>query len=101
MKAAVGMKVEACKEWCDYSVGILADRMTWSGEVIKANKKTIRVHITGYTHKRGLSLTNIAWPKPAEYLEDNGEEVYTLVRTLDDGAEVYRSKWNNHGEIKL
>ena len=44
--AKIGMKVEAYRGSC---IGLLIQSTTWQGEIIKVNKKSIRVRLTEST----------------------------------------------------
>ena len=46
MKAQVGMKVRAYEGSC---IGIIIQSTEWQGEIIKVNKKSIRVRLTEST----------------------------------------------------
>ena len=89
--AQVGMKVEAYK---GRSVGLLIDSTTWQGEVIKVNKKSIRVKLTESTSKRGRRITS-------HWENLNIEKTYRFVKTLSDGRDFYRSEADLYGMIVI
>ena len=81
-KAQVGMKVKAYTGRC---VGILIQSTTWEGEIIKVNKKSIRVRLTESTSRFG-SRTTSHW-------EDlNTEKTFRFVKTLSSGKDWYKSE---------
>ena len=55
MKAQVGMKVRAYEGSC---IGIIIQSTEWQGEIIKVNKKSIRVRLTESTSMRGKKITD-------------------------------------------
>ena len=72
MKAQVGMKVRAYEGSC---IGIIIQSTEWQGEIIKVNKKSIRVRLTESTSMRGKKITN--------HRENMRTEVtYRFVKTL-------------------
>lgn len=90
-KAQVGMKVEAYKGSC---IGLLIQSTTWQGEIIKVNKKSIRVRLTESTSKFGSKVTS--------HWENLGtEKAYRFVKTLSDGRSLYRSESDIYGCITL
>ena len=89
--AQVGMKIRAYKGSC---VGLLIQSTTWNGEIIKANKKSIRVRLTESTSKFGSKVTS-QW-------DDLGYEIsYRFVKTLSNGHDFYRSEGNLYGSIEI
>ena len=53
MNAQVGMKIEAYEGSC---IGILIRSTTWVGEIVKVNRKSIRVRLTESTDKYGSKV---------------------------------------------
>lgn len=91
MKAQVGMKVRAYEGSC---IGIIIQSTEWQGEIIKVNKKSIRVRLTESTSKRGKKITN--------HRENMRTEVtYRFVKTLSDVRDWYRSEANLYGGIDI
>ena len=85
MKSAqVGMKVKAYTGSC---IGLLIQSTTWEGEIIKVNKKSIRVRLTESTSKFG-SKTTSHW----ENL--NTEKTFRFSKILSNGNAYYRSEAN-------
>ena len=91
MNAQVGMKVEAYK---GSSIGIIIQSTTWQGEIVKVNKKSIRVRLTESTSKFGSRTTN-HWENLAT------EKTYRFVKNLSDGRSLYHSEADIYGSIKL
>ena len=58
--AQIGMKVEAYKGSC---IGLLIQSTTWQGEIIKVNKKSIRVRLTESTSTFGRAILKTSAPK--------------------------------------
>ena len=90
-KAQVGMKVKAYTGRC---VGILIQSATWEGEIIKVNKKSIRVRLTESTSRFG-SRTTSHW----ENL--NTEKTFRFVKTLSSGKDWYKSEGGLYGGIEI
>lgn len=91
MKAQVGMKVRAYTGSC---IGILIQSTEWQGEIIKVNKKSIRVRLTESTSKFGKKTTN--------YQENmNTEKTYRFVKTLSSGKDWYKSEGGLYGSIEI
>ena len=90
-KAQVGMKVKAYTGRC---VGILIQSTTWEGEIIKVNKKSIRVRLTESTSKF-VSKTTSHW----ENL--NTEKTFRFVKTLSSGKDWYKSEGGLYGGIEI
>lgn len=91
MKAQVGMKIKAYEGSC---IGILIKSTEWQGEIIKVNKKSIRVRLTESTSKFG-SKTTSHW----ENL--NTEKTYRFVKTLSNGHDWYKSESGLYGGIEI
>ncbi len=91
MNAQVGMKVKAYKGHC---VGIIIESTEWSGEIVKVNKKSIRVLLTESTSKFGSRIKN-------HFDNLNTEKTYRFVKTLSDGRSLYRSESDLYGAITL
>ena len=91
MSAQAGMKVEAYRSSC---IGLLIQSTTWQGEVIKVNKKSIRVRLDESTSCFGRKMTS--------HWENLGAEItYRFSKTLSDGRSLYRSEGNLYGSIKI
>ncbi len=90
-KAQVGMKVEAYKGNC---IGILIQSTTWQGEIVKVNKKSIRVRLDESTSRFGSKVTS-------HWKNLGAEKPYRFVKTLRDGRSLYRSESDLYGCIKL
>ena len=87
----VGMKVRAYTGSC---VGILIQSTTWEGEIIKVNKKSIRVRLTESTDKFGSKVTG--------HRENmNTEKTFRFVKTLSSGKDWYRSEGGLYGGIEI
>ena len=91
MKAQVGMKIKAYTGRC---VGILIQSTEWQGEIIKVNKKSIRVRLTESTSKFG-SKTTSHW----ENL--NTEQTFRFVKSLCSGKAWYKSEGGGYGGIEV
>ena len=83
MNAQVGMKIEAYEGSC---IGILIRSTTWVGEIVKVNRKSIRVRLTESTDKYGSKVTG--------HREN-------FVKTLSDGRACFRSDASLYGDIVL
>jgi hypothetical protein len=82
MKPEVGMKVTAYKSRC---IGILIQSETSIGEIIKVNKKSIRVVLTETTCKFGKKVTG-HWENLHKVV------TYKFSKTLENGQAYYRSE---------
>ena len=91
MKAKVGTKVEAYTGSC---IGLLIQSTTWQGEIIKVNRKSIRVRLTESTSKFG-SKTTSHWENLST------EKTFRFVKTLSDGRDYYKSEGGLYGGITL
>ena len=85
----VGMKVEAYRGRC---IGVMIESTTWIGEVVKVNKKSIRVKIT-----ESVSMFGSKVKSRREGLAN--EVTFTLSKVLDDGRIIYRSESDLYGKI--
>jgi hypothetical protein len=90
MKASTGMKVQGYKSSC---IGILIQASCWNGEIIKVNKKSIRVHLTENINTCGGKETS-RW-------NISRDVTYTFWKTTEDGREIYRSEGKVYGIITL
>ena len=90
-KAQVGMNVKAYKGNC---IGLLIQSTEWDGEIIKVNRKSIRVRLTESTSKFGSKTTS-------HYEGLNTEKTYSFVKILSDGKAWYKSEANLYGSIKI
>ena len=91
MKAQVGMKVRAYTGSC---IGILIQSTEWQGEIIKVNKKSIRVRLTESTSKFGSKTTS-------HWNNLNTEKTFRFVKTLSNGKDWYKSEANLYGGIEI
>lgn len=92
MNAQVGMKVKAYTGIC--IGGIQIQSTTWSGEIVKVNRKSIRVRLTDTTSKFCSNVTN--------HRESmNTEVTYRFAKNLSNGKDWYKSEANNYGSIEL
>ena len=91
MTAQVGMKVRAYEGSC---IGILIQSTEWQGEIIKVNKKSIRVRFTESTSKFGKKVTS-------HWENLNTEKTFRFVKTLSNGHDWYRSEANLYGGIEI
>jgi hypothetical protein len=89
--AQVGMKVKAYRGRC---IGSLIQSTEWQGEIIRVNKKSIRVRLTESTSKYG-SKTTSHW----ENL--NIEKTFRFVKTLSNGKDWYKSERDLYGGIEV
>ena len=87
----VGMKIKAYK---GYSIGKMIQSTEWQGEIIKVNKKSIRVRLTESTSM---------WGRRVESRRENlNEEVsYCFVKTLSNGKDWYQSEGMIYGGIEI
>ena len=91
MNAQVGMKIEAYEGSC---IGILIRSTTWVGEIVKVNRKSIRVRLTESTDKYGSKVTG--------HRENLCiEKTYRFVKTLSNGRACFRSDASLYGDIVL
>ena len=91
MNAQVGMKIEAYEGSC---IGILIRSTTWVGEIVKVNRKSIRVRLTESTDKYGNKVMG--------HRENLCiEKTYRFVKTLSDGRACFRSDSSHYGDIVL
>ena len=87
----VGMQVEAYAGSC---IGILIQSTTWKGEIIKVNKKSIRVRLTESTSMYGSKVTG-----HCENLKT--EKTFRFVKTLSNGKDWYKSDGGLYGSIDI
>ena len=86
--AQVGMKVRAYTGSC---IGLLTE---WQGEIIKVNKKSIRVRLTESTSKFGSKVTS-HWDNL------NTEKTFRFSKVLSNGNAYYRSEGGLYGGIEI
>jgi hypothetical protein len=87
----IGMKVKAYRGRC---IGSLIQSTEWQGEIIKVNKKSIRVRLTESTSKFGKKTTS--------HLENlNIEKTFRFVKTLSNGKDWYKSERDLYGGIEV
>ena len=91
MKAEVGMKVRAYKGSC---IGLLIQSTEWQGEIVKVNKKSIRVRLTESTSKFGSKTTS-------HFEGMNTEKTFRFVKTLSNGKDWFKSESNLYGGIEI
>jgi hypothetical protein len=87
----IGMKVRAYTGSC---IGLLIQSTEWQGEIIKVNKKSIRVRLTESTSKFGSKTTS-----HRENL--NTEKTFRFVKTLSNGKDWYKSEGGLYGSIDV
>ena len=90
-KMKVGTKIRAYK---GNSIGKMIQSIEWRGEIIKVNKKSIRVRLTESTSM---------WGRRVESRRENlNEEVsYRFVKTLSNGKDWYQSEGMVYGGIEI
>lgn len=87
----VGTKINAYK---GYSIGKMIQSTEWCGEIIKVNKKSIRVRLTESTSMWGCRVESRR--------ENLNEEVsYRFVKTLSNGKNWYQSEGMIYGGIEI
>ena len=92
MKSAqVGMKVRAYTGSC---IGLLIQSTEWQGEIIKVNKKSIRVRLTESTSKFGSKITS-------HWENLNTEKTFRFSKVLSNGNTYYRSEGGLYGGIEI
>lgn len=91
MKIEIGMNVTAYKSQC---IGFIIDSSTYTGEVVKVNKKSIIVKLTRVLAKHG--------DKVVSDTECNVPNVkYTYWKTTEDGRIIYKSDSKIYGIIEF
>lgn len=85
------MKVRAYKGSC---IGAIIQSTEWMGEIVKTNKKSIRVRLNEVTSKYGKKVT---------YHNEglNREVTFRFVKKLSNGKDWYKSEGNLYGGIEL
>ena len=89
--AQVGMRVRAYEGSC---IGVQIQSTEWQGEIIKVNKKSIRVRLTESISKFGNKTT-------AHRDNLNTEKTYRFVKTLSNGKDWYKSEDGLYGRIEI
>ena len=89
--AQVGMKVRAYTGRC---IGLLIQSTEWQGEIIKVNKKSIRVRLTESTSKFGSKITS-------HWENINTEKTFRFSKFLSNGNAYYRSEGGLYGGIEI
>jgi hypothetical protein len=91
MKATVGKKIKAYK---GNSIGKIIQSTEWQGEIIKVNKKSIRVR---------LSESTSMWDRRVKtHCENLNDEVsFRFVKTLSNGNDWYLSEGRLYGGIEI
>lgn len=87
----VGDKVRAYKGSC---IGVMIQSTEWMGEIVKVNKKSIRVLLTESTNKIGSKVTS-------HWDGINTEKTFYFVKTLSNGKNWYKSEANLYGSIEI
>lgn len=87
----IGTKVTAYKSQC---IGHIIDSSTYTGEVVKVNKKSIVVNLTHIVAKHGQKVI-----RDMEYNVPNVK--YTYWKTCSDGRIVYKSDSKIYGIIEI
>ena len=91
MKIEIGMSVTAYKSQC---IGLIIESSTYTGEVVKVNKKSIIVKLTHVLAKRGDKVVS-----DTEYNVPNVK--YTYWKTTEDGRIIYKSDSKIYGIIEF
>lgn len=89
----VGTIVKAYHGYC-IGMGVKIHSTEWIGEVVKVNKKSIKVRLFESTSKYGREVTN-----HSENL--NTEKVYRFAKTLSNGKDFYVSEGRLYGTIEI
>ena len=89
--AQAGMKIKAYTGRC---IGLLIQSTEWQGEIIKVNKKSIRVRLTECTSKFGSKVTS-HWENLST------EKTFRFVKTLSNGKDWYKSEGGLYGGIEI
>ena len=89
--AQVGMKVRAYTGSC---IGLLIQSTELQGEIIKINKKSIRIRLTESTSRFGSKVTS-------HWDNRNTEKAFRFSRILSDGNACYRSEGGLYGGIEI
>ncbi len=87
----IGMAVEAYRGTC---IGLLIQCTTYKGEIVRINRKSIRVRLTESTSKFGSKTTS-------HFDNLNTEITYRFSKVLRDGRFLYTSESDLYGHIKL
>lgn len=91
MMTKVGMAVRAYSGSC---IGCVIQSTEYLGEIVKANKKSIRVKLTETTSKYGKKITN--------HQEGMNREVaFRFTKTLSNGKDLYTSEGRLYGIIEI
>ena len=91
MKIEFGMNVTAYKSHC---IGFIIDSSTYTGEVVKVNKKSIIVKLIHILAKHGDKVVS-----DTEYNVPNVK--YTYWKTTEDGQIIYKSDSKIYGIIEF
>lgn len=86
----IGMNVEAYKSHC---IGIIIDSSTYSGKIIKVNKKSIRVQLEHIVAKHGNKIVS-----DTDYA---ATVTYKFWKTTSDGRDIYVSDGRIYGIIEI
>lgn len=86
----IGMNVKAYKSHC---IGIIIDSTTYSGKIIKVNKKSIRVQLEHMVVKHDNKIIN-----DTDY---SGTVTYKFWKTTSDGNDIYVSDGRIYGIIEI
>lgn len=86
----IGTNVTAYKSSC---IGIMIDSTTYTGEIVKINKKSIVVKFNHILVKSGKKITH-----DADYTDT---VKFNYWKTCSDGRILYRSEANLYGIITL
>ena len=91
MRATVGMKIKAYKGDC---MGMIIQSTEWHGDIIKVNKKSIRVRLTESTSMWGSKVETHRGNL-------NDEVTFRFVKTLNNGKDWYQSEGRLYGGIEI
>ena len=86
----IGMNIEAYKSRC---IGFIIDSSTYTGKVIKVNKKSIRVQLEHIVAKHGDKIVRDA--------DCAATVTYKFWKTTSDGTDIYVSDSRIYGIIEI
>ena len=90
IKIEIGMSVTAYKSQC---IGLIIDSSTFTGKIIKVNKKSIRVQLEHIVAKHGDKVI-----RDTEY---PATVTYKFWKTTEDGRIIYKSDSKIYGIIEF
>ena len=86
----IGMNIEAYKSHC---IGIIIDSSTYTGNVVKVNKKSIRVQLNHIVAKHGQKIV-----RDTDY---SATVTYKFWKTTSEGRDIYVSDGRIYGIIEI